>query len=82
MLEATDTDAFLVCHSGEIVAERYLHGADARTKRLGMSMSKTCTSMLVGVLADRGLLQLSAFSCHFQLISTPISGIKSARLLL
>jgi hypothetical protein len=54
MLVETHTDAFLVLHRGELVAERYFHGADSRTKRLGMSMTKTYTSMLVGILAERG----------------------------
>ena len=54
MLTATHADAFLILHQGTVVAERYLHGANARTKRLGMSMTKTYTSMLIGILAQRG----------------------------
>lgn len=54
MLAATHADAFLVLHRGAIVAERYLHGTTARTKRLGMSMTKSYTSMLIGLLVQRG----------------------------
>ena len=59
MLRETHTDCCAVLHRGKIVYERYFHGATAHTKRLGMSMTKTYTSMLVGILAGRGLLQMS-----------------------
>jgi CubicO group peptidase (beta-lactamase class C family) len=59
MLRETHTDCCVVLHRGKIVYERYFHGATTHTKRLGMSMTKTYTSMLVGILAGRGLLQMS-----------------------
>ena len=47
MLRESHTDCCVVLHRGEIVYEGYFHGATAQTKRLGMSMTKTYTSMLV-----------------------------------
>ena len=60
MLAATHTDCFLVLHRGALVHESYRHGCGPRTKRLGMSMGKTLTGLVVGALAARGLLRLGA----------------------
>lgn len=60
MLEATDTDCFVVVHRGRIVHESYMNSVEADTRRLGMSMGKTLTAGLVGILIDRGLIVVSA----------------------
>ena len=60
MLRATDTDCFVVLHKGVIIHESYMNGVDERTQRLGMSMGKTLTAALVGIMIDRGLVQPSA----------------------
>jgi CubicO group peptidase (beta-lactamase class C family) len=60
VLAGTYTDAFLVVHDGRIVAERYYAGMAAGTRHLIMSVSKSILSCVVGVLADRGLLDLRA----------------------
>lgn len=72
MLAATHADAFLVLHRGAIVTEQYLHGASARTKRLGMSMTKTYTSMLVGILAEQGEAA-TARSVHVLLFASQLT---------
>ena len=56
LLAETYTDGFLVLHRGQIVTERYLNGLTPDTTHLLMSVSKSITSCVVGVLAGRGLL--------------------------
>ena len=60
VLAGTCTDAFVVLHDGQVVAERYYAGMTAGTRHLIMSVSKSILSCVAGVLADRGLLQLRA----------------------
>jgi CubicO group peptidase (beta-lactamase class C family) len=60
VLAGTYTDAFLVVHDGQVVAERYYAGMTARTPHLVMSVSKSILSCVAAVLTDRGLLDLQA----------------------
>ena len=60
MLEETYTDGFLVLHQGRIVAEHYFNGMAPDVPHLLMSVSKSVTSAVAGVLAGRGLLRVSA----------------------
>ncbi len=55
-----NTLAVAVYHAGELVAERYAEGVDATTPLPGWSMSKSVTATLVGILADRNLLDVEA----------------------
>lgn len=55
-----NTRALLVVHNGRIVAESYAQEADANTPLLGWSMAKSLTSIMLGNLEMRGLLDLSA----------------------
>ena len=59
LLEETYTDAFLVLHRGRIVTERYLNGMTPDTTHLLMSVSKSVTSTVAGVLVGRGDLSPS-----------------------
>jgi CubicO group peptidase (beta-lactamase class C family) len=56
MLEATATDGFLILHRGRIVTERYLNGLTPDTTHLLMSVSKSITSTVAGILVGRGAL--------------------------
>jgi CubicO group peptidase (beta-lactamase class C family) len=56
----TFTDAFVVLHRGQVVAERYYAGMTARTLHLLMSVSKSIVGCVTGILAERGLLDLRA----------------------
>lgn len=60
MLDATCTDGFLVLHEGQIVTESYADGMSPSTLHLTMSVTKSLTSALAGVLADQGRLDLAA----------------------
>ncbi len=60
MLEETYTDAFLVLCRGEIVAEHYFNGMTPDVPHLLMSVSKSVTSAVAGVLAGRGELSVTA----------------------
>jgi CubicO group peptidase (beta-lactamase class C family) len=60
MLAETYTDGFLVLHRGQIVAEHYFNGMAPDVPHLLMSVSKSVTSAVAGVLAGRGGLRVSA----------------------
>ena len=56
MLETTYTDGFLVLHRGMIVAEQYFNGMAPNSKHLLMSVSKSFTGSMAGILVHRGWL--------------------------
>src|SRR5262249_11786274 len=60
MLEQTSTDGFLVLHQGKVVMEQYADGMSEHTLHLTMSVSKSLTSALAGVLTGRGRLDPGA----------------------
>ncbi|MBI3516105.1 MAG: serine hydrolase [Proteobacteria bacterium] len=53
-LEAAGTDGLVVLHRGGVVIERYAHGMTAATPHILMSVSKSLTGLLTGVLIGRG----------------------------
>jgi CubicO group peptidase (beta-lactamase class C family) len=55
-LNETFTDGFLVLHRGHVITERYLNGMTPDTTHLLMSVSKSLTSAVCGVLVSRGFL--------------------------
>ena len=60
VLAGTYTDAFLIVHDRQVVAERYYAGMTAGTRHLIMSVSKSILSCVAAVLIDRGPLDLQA----------------------
>lgn len=60
MLGETCTDAFLVLRDGQVAMEQYADGMSEDTLHLTMSVSKSLTSALAGVLVGRGLLDPAA----------------------
>ncbi|WP_246056905.1 serine hydrolase domain-containing protein [Nocardioides eburneiflavus] len=56
MLATTETDAWLVVHSGRLLAEGYTAPMDAATRHLLMSVSKSMVGVIVGALTQRGVL--------------------------
>ncbi len=55
-----NTLAVAVFHAGELVAERYAEGISQSTPLPGWSMTKSVTATLMGILADRGLVDAHA----------------------
>ena len=60
LLAQTYTDGFLVLHQGKVVAEHYFNGLAPDVPHLLMSVSKSVTSAVAGILAGRGLLRTNA----------------------
>ncbi len=60
MLDATYTDGVLVLRDGRIEFEWYAKGMEPSTPHLLMSVSKSLTATLAGVLVDRGQLDPQA----------------------
>ena len=60
LLAETYTDGFLVLHQGEILAEHYFNDMAPDVPHLLMSVSKSVTSAVAGILAGRGELDVSA----------------------
>jgi CubicO group peptidase (beta-lactamase class C family) len=56
MLDETATDGFMVLHRGRVVTERYLNGMAPDSRHLLMSVSKSITSTVAGILVGRGTL--------------------------
>jgi CubicO group peptidase (beta-lactamase class C family) len=54
------TRALLITYDGRLLAERYAEGFDATTPLPGWSMAKSVTNALVGILVERGELELEA----------------------
>ncbi len=60
LLEESYTDAVLVMHRGRIVTEQYRNGMAPDTPHLLMSVSKSVVGTIAGILAGRGVLDVSA----------------------
>ena len=56
MLDEGFTDGFVVLHEGAIASERYAAGVEAHEPHLLMSVTKSFTGSLAGILIGRGLL--------------------------
>ncbi len=83
LLEDSYTDGFLVLHRGRVVAERYFNGMTPDTPHLLMSVSKSVTAAIAGVLAGRGLLDAGAELSRIvpELGTTPFAGATVQELL-
>src|SRR5215469_10850316 len=55
-LAETYTDGFVVLHDGRVAYEQYFNDMTADTPHLLMSVSKSVTSTVAGILAGRGVL--------------------------
>lgn len=60
VLDATYTDAFIVLQSGKILAERYFGEMKPDSPHIVMSVTKSFTGALAGVLVERGVLHPDA----------------------
>lgn len=55
-LKATQTDGFLVLHRGKVVTEQYFNGLTPQRPHILMSVSKSLTATLAGILIGQGEL--------------------------
>jgi CubicO group peptidase (beta-lactamase class C family) len=83
MLSDTATDGYLVLHRGRIVMERYFNDLRSDTTHLLMSVSKSVTSAVAGILAGRGQLDVEAFVTRYlpELAGTSFEGCTVQHLL-
>ena len=65
MLHATYTDACVVIHNGELVFEYYDVGIQPEQPHLLMSVSKSLTATLIGVLVEQGRVKPDAFVTEY-----------------
>ncbi len=56
LLDATDTDGIAVLHRGQVIFERYANGMSANTPHILMSVSKSMTALVAGILVEKGVL--------------------------
>jgi CubicO group peptidase (beta-lactamase class C family) len=59
------TDGFLALHRGRIVFERYFAGLNPDQTHIVMSVSKSILSALIGVLIERGVLDVARTAGHY-----------------
>lgn len=57
-LQEADSSCFVVTRGGKVVHEAYFGDADELTMKAAFSVTKSFTSVLVGIAADEGLLAL------------------------
>lgn len=76
-----NTRAILAVHNGSILGEAYAQGADSTTPLLGWSMAKSLTSVMLGNLELRGLLDLDGSPGFSEWVADERSTIKITDLL-
>jgi CubicO group peptidase (beta-lactamase class C family) len=60
--KAQNTRAVLVSYGGKLIAERYADGFDGDTPQRGMSMTKSATATLIGILVQQDRLDVNALA--------------------
>lgn len=56
LLDATDTDGIAILHRGKVIFERYANGMSTHTPHILMSVSKSMTALVAGILVEKGVL--------------------------
>lgn len=56
LIAATDTDGLAILHRGKVVFEHYANGMTPTTPHILMSVSKSLTAIIAGILIDKGVL--------------------------
>jgi CubicO group peptidase (beta-lactamase class C family) len=60
VLRATATDGLVIVHDGRIAYEFYDHGTTAQAQHIVMSVTKSVTGLVAGILQARGVLDVDA----------------------
>ncbi|MWV26283.1 serine hydrolase domain-containing protein [Aurantiacibacter rhizosphaerae] len=78
-----ETQAVVVMHAGEVVAERYAEGFEPEMRFVGWSLSKSVTAVLTGMMVADGRMALNgaAHVPQWQRMGDPRSGITLRHLL-
>lgn len=76
-LSQTSTDGFMVLKDGDVVYEYYDRDNDQRSIHIMMSMTKSVTGLVCGILVERGQLELDATISKYipEVKSTPYDKI-------
>ncbi len=64
-LARTQTDAFVVVHSGQVICEHYANGMGPATPHILMSVSKSMLGLLAGNLIAHGVIDPAAPAEHY-----------------
>jgi len=56
LIDATNTDGLAILHRGKVIFERYANGMSANTPHILMSVSKSMTALVAGILVGKGIL--------------------------
>ncbi|EMC93676.1 hypothetical protein BAUCODRAFT_125512 [Baudoinia panamericana UAMH 10762] len=59
-LQHTSTDGIVVLHKGTVGYEHYDHGNTGTTKHILMSITKSVTGLITGILSEKGVIDLNA----------------------
>jgi CubicO group peptidase (beta-lactamase class C family) len=54
--DETDTDGLVILHRGKVILERYGNGMNSDTPHILMSVSKSLTAVVAGILVEQGKL--------------------------
>ena len=76
-LSATETDGLVVLKNGDIVFEHYDRTNAADSRHIMMSMTKSVTGLLCGILAKQGKLEIEAFVTKYvpEVSGTPYQNV-------
>jgi len=56
LLGDTGTDGLVILHRGKVIVEHYANGIGANTPHILMSVSKSVTALVAGILAEKGAI--------------------------
>jgi CubicO group peptidase (beta-lactamase class C family) len=77
------TDGLIVLKKGAIVFEAYRNGMEPQSRHIAMSVSKSITSLVVGALVGKGLIDVDQLVTHYvpELAGTAFDGATVQHLL-
>ncbi|KAK5130450.1 hypothetical protein LTR08_002014 [Meristemomyces frigidus] len=61
----TETDGLVVLHKGKVVHEYYDHGNEPSSRHILMSLTKSVTGLVTGILASQGALDVTKPINHY-----------------
>ena len=64
-LDQSWTDGLLVLHRGRVAFEAYRNAMTPKTRHIAMSVSKSITSLVIGSLVGKGLIDVNALAVHY-----------------